>query len=99
MFVPFCPGGAAPAAAQYPQMPPMPQVPYPCSQCHAQRDLTRDARTNDSFRQVLAQAGVSALSDAILKSPHRKTRTRKIKTEEEYFFVPREGSQKEEAVE
>lgn len=90
MFIPFCPGGAQAPPQMPAALPAAVQVPYPCSQCQAHRD----GRSGDSFRQVLAQAGVSALSDAVLKSPHRKTRTRKLqalsdKGEEKVFFVPR----------
>lgn len=62
------------------------QVPYPCSQCNNnqlqqqpnQRSLDNDAGNN--FQQVLAQAGIDPFSSALIRSPHRRSRTRRVKT-------------------
>ncbi|CRK93639.1 CLUMA_CG007169, isoform A [Clunio marinus] len=61
------------------------QVPYPCAQCNqSQRnsrglDSTENYSSSDSFRQVLAQAGVDIFSNSLVKSPNRNSRARKLK--------------------
>lgn len=60
------------------------QVPYPCNQCNQsirncrELDLNEKYSSGDSFKQVLAQAGVDVFSNSLVKSPHRK-RARKPK--------------------
>lgn len=60
------------------------QLPYPCAQCNQSNRNGRELDSNenfsssDSFRQVLAQAGVDIFSNSLVKSPSRK-RTRKLK--------------------
>lgn len=76
LFVPHCFNGNV--SGQYLQ------VPYPCSQCNQSNrngrelDLNEDYSSSDSFKQVLAQAGVDIFSNSLVKSPHRK-RARKLK--------------------
>ena len=60
------------------------QVSYPCAQCS---QLNRDAinsegafSSSDSFRQVLAQAGVNSLDSFVVKSPpRRRMRLKKVR--------------------
>lgn len=60
------------------------QVPYPCAQCNQSNrngrelDLNENYSSGDSFKQVLAQAGVDIFSNSLVKSPSRK-RARKLK--------------------
>ena len=60
------------------------QVPYPCAQCNQSNrngrelDLNENFLSSDSFKQVLAQAGVDIFSNSLVKSPNRK-RARKLK--------------------
>lgn len=78
LFVPHCFTGNHQLSGQYLQ------VPYPCSQCNQSNrngrelDLNEDYSSSDSFKQVLAQAGVDIFSNSLVKSPHRK-RARKLK--------------------
>lgn len=62
------------------------QASYPCAQCNQSPDrngravdLNENFSSSDSFRQVLAQAGVDIFSNSLVKSPHRKSRARKLK--------------------
>lgn len=63
------------------------QVPYPCAQCNhrAGRTLSDDGSSNevfsssDSFKQVLAQAGVNSLDTFLVRSQPRRMRMRKQK--------------------
>jgi hypothetical protein len=80
LFVPHCFNGnhSNQVSGQYLQ------VPYPCSQCNQSNrdgrelDLNENYSSSDSFKQVLAQAGVDMFSNSLVKSPHRK-RSRKFK--------------------
>jgi len=66
------------------------QVPYPCAQCNYLQNH-RDGRelfnensnevfsSSDSFKQVLAQAGVNSLDTFFVRSPPRRMRMKKIK--------------------
>lgn len=66
------------------------QVPYPCAQCNYFQN-NRDGRelfnensnevfsSSDSFKQVLAQAGVNSLDTFFVRSPPRRMRMKKIK--------------------
>lgn len=81
LFIPHCSSGdhSHQVAGQYLQLP------YPCAQCNQSNRNGRELDSNesysssDSFRQVLAQAGVDIFSNALVKSPHRKSRARKLK--------------------
>jgi hypothetical protein len=62
------------------------QASYPCAQCNQSPDrngraldLNENFSSSDSFRQVLAQAGVDIFSNSLVKSPNRKSRARKLK--------------------
>lgn len=62
------------------------QASYPCAQCNQspnrsgrELDLNENYSSSDSFRQVLAQAGVDIFSNSLVKSPNRKSRARKLK--------------------
>lgn len=80
LFVPHCSPGSHShqVSGQYLQ------VPYPCSQCNQSNrngrelDLNENYSSSDSFKQVLAQAGVDIFSNSLVKSPNRK-RARKLK--------------------
>jgi hypothetical protein len=80
LFVPHCFNGnhSNQLSGQYLQ------VPYPCSQCNQSNrdgrelDLNENYSSSDSFKQVLAQAGVDMFSNSLVKSPHRR-RVRKFK--------------------
>lgn len=86
LFVPHCSPGnhSHQVSGQYLQQP------YPCAQCNQssrngrELDLNEnysglDYSSSDSFRQVLAQAGVDIFSNSLVKSPNRKSRARKLK--------------------
>lgn len=81
LFVPHCSFGnhSNQVSGQYLQ------VPYPCAQCNQSNRNGRDSElvdesfsSSDSFKQVLAQAGVDIFSNSLVKSPNRK-RARKLK--------------------
>jgi hypothetical protein len=61
------------------------QVPYPCSQCNNGKSNNQELNVNDvysssdSFRQVLAQAGINSFDSFLVKSPPRRMRMRKQK--------------------
>lgn len=62
------------------------QASYPCAQCNQspnrngrELDLNENYSSSDSFRQVLAQAGIDIFSNSLVKSPNRKSRARKLK--------------------
>lgn len=81
LFVPHCSFGnhSQQFAGQFPI-----QVPYPCNQCNQSSrngrglDLNEAYSSSDSFKQVLALAGVDMFSNSLVKSPNRK-RARKLK--------------------
>lgn len=81
LFVPHCSSGnhSQQFSGQFPF-----QVPYPCSQCNQSNrngrelDLNENYSSSDSFKQVLALAGVDIFSNSLVKSPNRK-RARKLK--------------------
>jgi hypothetical protein len=80
LFVPHCFSGnhSNQVSGQYLQ------VPYPCSQCNQsirngrELDINENYSSSDSFKQVLAQAGVDIFSNSLIKSPHRR-RAKKLK--------------------
>lgn len=76
VFFPYCPGNTTDLTAVQNINPGAVQVPYPCSQCNQNqgqiRFLDLGANGGDSFRQVLAQAGVG-LFDGNVRSPHRRS--------------------------
>lgn len=78
LFTPHCFSGGQQMPGQYLQ------VPYPCAQCNQSdrngRELesSENYSSSDSFKQVLAQAGVDIFSNSLVKSPNRK-RARKLK--------------------
>jgi hypothetical protein len=93
LFVPHCAPGtnhSNQVSGQYLQ------AQYPCAQCNQSQnrngrelDLNENYSSSDSFRQVLAQAGVDIFSNSLVKSPNRKSRARKLKriqTAEEPHF-------------
>lgn len=81
LFVPHCSSGnhSNQVSGQYLQLP------YPCAQCNQSNrngrelDLNENYSSSDSFKQVLAQAGVDIFSNSLVKSPNRKSRARKLK--------------------
>lgn len=81
LFVPHC----APANHSHQVSGQYLQLPYPCAQCNQSNrngrelDLNENYSSSDSFRQVLAQAGVDIFSNSLVKSPNRKSRARKLK--------------------
>lgn len=78
IFFPYCPGNSTDPNAVQSIHPSAVQVPYPCSQCNQGqgqgqlRFLDLGATGGDSFKQVLAQAGVG-LFDGNVRSPHRRS--------------------------
>lgn len=88
LFVPHC----MPASSNYSNHIPgqYMQVPYPCAQCNYLQNH-RDGRelfnennnevfsSSDSFKQVLAQAGVNSLDTFFVRSPPRRMRMKKLK--------------------
>lgn len=82
LFVPHCAPGnhSNQVSGQYLQ------ASYPCAQCNQSQnrngrelDFNENYSSSDSFRQVLAQAGVAIFSNSLVKSPNRKSRARKLK--------------------
>jgi hypothetical protein len=64
------------------------QTSYPCAQCNQSTEnrngraldlLNENFSSGDSFKQVLALAGVDIFSNSLVKSPNRKSRARKLK--------------------
>lgn len=102
LFVPHCSSGnhSQQFSGQFPI-----QVPYPCTQCNQSNrngrelDLNETYSSSDSFKQVLALAGVDIFSNSLVKSPNRK-RARKLKriqtTEEPHLNELRSTAQKDE---
>lgn len=77
IFFPYCPGNMTDVNTVQSISPQAVQVPYPCSQCNQQqrgqvRFLDLEGNAGDSFKQVLAQAGVG-IFDANIRSPHRRS--------------------------
>jgi hypothetical protein len=86
LFVPHCAPGNYSNGFSGQQMQ---QVSYPCAQCNQSERGSRKVEmdeflttSSDSFRQVLAQAGIDIFSSP-MKSPNRKSRARKLRQQRE----------------
>jgi hypothetical protein len=90
VFFPSCGGGNTLMPENFQNAFPAAQtVPYPCSQCQQQQQQQQQQNDNtfnnqldpsNNFIRVLQQAGLSEIDSSLIKSPHRRSGMRRLKS-------------------